>query len=241
VAALSGPAEHAAEAGGRKGVDEFDLPALISHRESFLTDYQNGSYAARYRDFVDEVRRVEQSRVPGSTELAFAVAESLAKLMSYKDEYEVARLYTGGEFEQDLKSRFAGSYRLEFSLAPPIFARRDRTTGELKKQSYGPWIFSVFKVLARLRRLRGTMFDPFGHSAERRGERALIEEYRQTIAHLLKDLAPANHATAVAIASLPKGIRGYGHIKEKAIHEARDKQAQLLEEYRGTAYPAAAE
>ncbi|GEO16695.1 indolepyruvate ferredoxin oxidoreductase family protein [Microvirga aerophila] len=241
VAALSGPAEHAAEAGGRTGVDEFDLPALISHRESFLTDYQDGSYAARYRDFVDEVRRVEQSRAPGSTELAFAVAESLAKLMSYKDEYEVARLYTGGEFEQDLKSRFAGSYRLEFSLAPPIFARRDRTTGELKKQSYGPWIFSVFKVLARLRRLRGTMFDPFGHSAERRGERALIEEYRQTIAHLLKDLAPANHATAVAIASLPKGIRGYGHIKEKAIREARDKQAQLLEEYRGTAYPAAAE
>jgi indolepyruvate ferredoxin oxidoreductase len=225
----------------KQGVEAFDLPGLVAHRGAFLREYQNENYAARYRDFVEEVRQVEERRVPDSTALSFAVAENLAKLMAYKDEYEVARLYANGTFEEDLKSRFAGSYRLEFSLAPPFLAPRDKRTGELKKRSYGPWVFTMFKVLARLRGIRGSALDPFARTEERRTERKLIQDYRGTISEILKDLNLDNHAIAVEIASIPRDIRGYGHVKDKSIRNAQERQVRLLEDYRGAGFRAAAE
>ncbi|MBM6594857.1 indolepyruvate ferredoxin oxidoreductase family protein [Microvirga pudoricolor] len=234
-AALSEPVAEA------PAVQPPDLPALLAHREAFLTDYQDKAYARSYREFVESVRRVEQQRLPGSTALTMAVAESLAKLMTYKDEYEVARLYTSGEFEREIKAKFTGDYKLEFLLAPPVFARRDKRTGELKKRGYGPWIFPAFKMLARFRRVRGTFVDPFGHTAERKMERALIADYRETIGQVLKELTSENHHAAVAIASLPQDIRGYGHVKDKAVHQVRERQVRLLDEFRQTAYARAAE
>ncbi len=129
--------------------------------------------------------------------------------MAYKDEYEVARLYTDGTFEQRCKP-FQGRHRLTFHLAPPLLATpRSGFTGEPRKMKFGPWMMTAFRLLARFKGLRGTAFDVFGYSAERRQERALIDAYRDTIAALLPSLAAANHALAVEIASIPEQIRGY--------------------------------
>ena len=179
-------------------------------------------------------------RAPGRTGLAEAVARNLFRLMSYKDEYEVARLYTSGEFEADLNRQFEGDFRLRFHLAPPLLARRDPETGELRKREFGPWIFGAFRVLARMRRLRATRLDLFGRTAERRMERRLIEEYRETVGEILDRLAPANHEAAVALASVPEGIKGFGHVKERSVEAARRRAERLEAEFRAAADPAPA-
>jgi indolepyruvate ferredoxin oxidoreductase len=207
------------------------LDESIARRVAFLTDYQDPAYAARYRSLVDKVRAAEQLRTPGATALAEAVARYAFKLMAYKDEYEVARLYTSGDFEKRVRDTFDGDFKMHFNLAPPLFARRD-SEGRLRKSEYGAWVFGAFKLLAKLKGLRGSAFDPFGYTAERKTERALIDEYFATISDLLPKLGAANHALAVEIASVPEHIRGYGHIKDEHLIEARAQRDKLLAQWR---------
>ncbi len=213
------------------------LDETIARRVEFLTDYQDARYGARYRRLVDRVRTVESDRSLG-TRLTEAVARYYFKLMAYKDEYEVARLYTRPEFVQRLHATFEGEYSLRFHLAPPILARLDPATGVPRKREFGPWILSAFKVLARLRGLRGTALDLFGRTAERRMERALIVDYERVIDEVLARLDRDNHATAVAIAAIPEEIRGFGHVKQRHLQAAKAKEAALLAAFR-SAQPAA--
>jgi indolepyruvate ferredoxin oxidoreductase len=207
-----------------------NLGELVERRVQHLTGYQNAAYAVRYRALVERVRAAEQDRV-GGTKLAEAVARYYAKLLAYKDEYEVARLYASGSFLKKIGDMFEGDYRLNFHLAPPLLAKPDPQTGEPKKMRFGPWMLRAFGLLARLKGLRGTPFDVFGRTAERRMERALIGEYERTVQALLEGLTRDNHALAVEIASLPETIRGFGHIKAKNVEAARRKQAEQLARY----------
>ena len=202
------------------------LDDLVAERVAFLTAYQDAAYARRYADFVARVRADEQ-RQRGSETLARAVAQNLFKLMAYKDEYEVARLYSDGAFLQRLSQEFEGRPRLQFLLAPPILGRRD-AQGRPVKMRFGPWMLTVFRGLARLRRLRGTRFDPFGRTEERRMERQLIAEYRQTIEALLPRLAGVDADSALALARLPEQIRGFGHVKLDSVRAAAVRRAALL-------------
>jgi indolepyruvate ferredoxin oxidoreductase len=152
--------------------------------------------------------------------------------MAYKDEYEVARLYTDGEFLKKIGAQFEGDYTLSFHLAPPLFADRDADSGQLRKREYGPWMMSAFRVLASLKRLRGTAFDVFGYTEERKMERRLIAEYEATVDSLLATLDQNNHGLAVQIASVPETMRGFGHIKEKNVVAAKARETSLLAAYR---------
>jgi indolepyruvate ferredoxin oxidoreductase len=202
------------------------LDAIVKKRVEFLTGYQDAAYAAQYAALVAHVREAEGALKLGN-KLATAVAKSLFKLMAYKDEYEVARLYTDGRFTEQLKNQFEGDVKLKFNLAPPLFAKKD-ARGQLMKAEFGSWMWGAVKLLAKLKGLRGGAFDIFGYTAERRMERALIGEYRSMIEGLLGTLDAANHATAVELASLPEQIRGFGHVKEKAVAEYRVRREELL-------------
>ncbi|MEO8007277.1 MAG: indolepyruvate ferredoxin oxidoreductase family protein, partial [Betaproteobacteria bacterium] len=204
------------------------LEETVARRAQFLTGYQNVAYAEKYRNLVERVKQAESSRTKGLTGLTEAVARYYFKLLAYKDEYEVARLYADPAFMQKIKSQFEGDYNLHFHLAPPLLAKRDPGTGELRKAEYGAWVFNAFKLLAKLCGLRGTAFDIFGYTQERRMERQLIVEYEATIAELVGKLSGDNHALAVKIASIPEDIRGYGHVKERSLGIAKAKQADLL-------------
>ena len=206
------------------------LDEVIARRVGFLTEYQNAAYARRYGDFVARVRAAETAKAPGSTDLSEAVARYFFKLMAYKDEYEVARLYTSGEFRRRLEQQFEGDYRVHFHLAPPLLAKKN-ARGELVKREYGPWVFTAFKLVATLRGLRGTALDVFGYTAERRGERQLIADYERTVSGLLDRLDSGNVDLAAEIASIPEQIRGYGHVKEAHLHQAKAREAELLKEW----------
>ena len=206
------------------------LDEVVSRRVEFLTAYQNGAYAKRYSDFVAKVRAAERTKAPGSTSLSEAVARYCFKLMAYKDEYEVARLYTSGEFRRRVEQQFDGDYTLHFHLAPPLLAKKN-AKGELIKREYGPWVFTAFRLLAKLRGLRGTALDVFGYTAERKSERALIADYERTIGGLLDRLDSGNVDLATEIASVPEHIRGYGHVKEAHLHKAKAREAELLKEW----------
>jgi indolepyruvate ferredoxin oxidoreductase len=213
------------------------LDEMVARRVAFLTDYQNASYAARYRARVERTRAVETGKLPGKSELTEAVARYLFKLMAYKDEYEVARLHAEHTWRQ-VKQEVAGeNLRLEFHLAAPTFARRDPATGELRKMSVGPWLMPVFRALAKLKFLRGTPFDPFGYTADRRTERALIDDYEAMLDEILDKLAANNHHLAIALASIPEKIRGFGHIKERNLKAAKADEAALLEQFRAGGAP----
>jgi indolepyruvate ferredoxin oxidoreductase len=159
------------------------------------------------------------------------VARYAFKLMAYKDEYEVARLYTSGEFERQVKDTFDGDFKIHFNLAPPLLAKTD-AQGHLVKSEYGPWILSAFKVLKHFKFLRGGWLDPFGRTAERKMERQLITDYAQVIEELIGKLDADNHALAIEIAEVPEHIRGYGHVKERHLLEAKAREAQLLAQFR---------
>jgi indolepyruvate ferredoxin oxidoreductase len=204
------------------------LDQVINRRITFLTGYQDTAYAARYAARVRRVREAETACLPGSTALTEAVARSLFKLMAYKDEYEVARLYTESDFLKRVADQFEGPYELHFHLAPPALGDRDPQTGHLKKREFGPWMLGMFRVLAKLRRLRGTRLDPFGRSEERRAERRLIAEYEAVIDEILNRLTPANYPVAIELAALPQEIRGFGHIKEAAMARVKAKETVLL-------------
>ena len=204
----------------------------INRCVEFLTGYQNAAYAETYRSFVEDVRSREAKAVKGSEKLTAAVARYLFKLMAYKDEYEVARLYSDGSFAKSVAAKFKGDYEVRHHLAPPVLAKRDPETGHLQKQEYGPWMMQAFSVLAKLKGLRGTAFDPFGRTEERRMERQLITDYRDTLSVVVSGLKPANLDLAVEIASVPEGIRGYGHVKERHVAEAKTSEATLLDAYK---------
>ena len=200
---------------------------------NFLVAYQHAAYAARYRTWVDKAKAAEAARAPGKCGLADAVARYLFKLMAYKDEYEVARLYTDGAFLKQVEAEFDGEdLRFEFHLAPPLLAPRDRVTGLPRKMSFGPRILPLFRLLAKLKGLRGTAFDPFGRTLERRSERKLIADYEAMVAEILAKLTPDNHAAAVALAAIPEKIRGFGHVKQQHLTAAKADEAALLEQFR---------
>jgi indolepyruvate ferredoxin oxidoreductase len=205
---------------------------MVTRRIEFLTAYQNAAYAERYRGWVEKAKAAEATLTPGRCGLAEAVARNLFKLMAYKDEYEVARLYADGAFQKQLAAQFDGTRRLEFHLAPPLLARRDPVTAVPKKMTFGPWILPVFRFLARLKFLRGSFADPFGRSEERRTERKLIRDYESLLAELLAKLTPDNHAIAVGLAAIPEKIRGFGHVKLRHLQAAKADEAALLEQFR---------
>ncbi len=204
---------------------------LIDRRVGFLAAYQDAAYAERYRQLVARVAKAERIKTPGREALAQAVARYLFTLMAIKDEYEVARLYTDGVFAREVEAAFDGDLKLELHLAPPIFGRKT-ATGEALKTSFGPWILPAFKLLARLKRLRGTPLDVFGYSNERRIERKLLADYEMLIEELLANLSPDNHASAVALASIPEKIRGFGHVKLRSLDAAKAEEKILLEQFR---------
>ncbi len=202
------------------------LDDLVSRRIELLTAYQDAAYASQYKAFVDQVRAQEEKLGKG-TRLTEAVARYFYKLMAYKDEYEVARLHTDPAFREKIGSMFEGDTKLKFHLAPPLMAKHDKE-GRAIKRDYGPWMMSAFGVLAKFKGLRGTAFDVFGYTAERKTERALIGQYRETVTALLPKLTVDKLAQAVAIASIPEDIRGYGHVKERHLKAAREKEAALV-------------
>jgi indolepyruvate ferredoxin oxidoreductase len=212
------------------------LEELVAKRVEFLTRYQDAAYAAQYRAYVEKVRIAEAPL--HSTRLAEAVARYLFKLMAYKDEYEVARLHTDTGFLEKVAAQFEGDYRLNYHLAPPLLAKHNEK-GEGVKQRFGPWMQSAFRVLAKLKGLRGTAFDPFGRTEERRTERALIGEYRASIDELLQGLNAGNLPQAIAIAKIPEEIRGYGHVKARHLAPAREKWSALMAQWRGQVRQAA--
>ena len=204
----------------------------------FLTGYQDAAYAARYRAWVEKAKAVEAARAPGKHGLADAVARYLFKLMAYKDEYEVARLYTDGRFLTQVENTFSGdNLRFEFHLAPPLLARRDKTTGLPRKMSFGPWLLPAFRLLAKFKFLRGTAFDPFGRTPERRTERKLIADYEAMLDQVLAALTPDNHHLAVGLAAIPEKIRGFGHVKQRHLTAAKADEKALLEQF-GAGAPA---
>lgn len=211
---------------------------MVDRREQFLVAYQNSAYAARYRALVAKAISAESARAPGKCGLAEAVARYLFKLMAYKDEYEVARLYTDGNFDKQVKGEVDGdNLRFEFHMAPPLLARRDPVTGLPRKMSFGPWIMPAFRMLARLKFLRGTPFDVFGYSQERRTERKLVTDYTALLDEVLNKLTPENHALAVGLAAIPEKIRGFGHVKARHLVAAKADEAALLEQFRSGGTP----
>jgi indolepyruvate ferredoxin oxidoreductase len=193
-----------------------------------LSDYQNAGYANAYLQVVNQVRQAEAEL--HKTSLTEAVARNLFKLMAYKDEYEVARLHTRPEFLKAIKSQFEGDFTLNFHLAPPLIAATN-DKGELQKQKFGAWMVLGFSLLKHIKGLRGSALDIFGYTQERRTERALISEYRATVAALLGKLSAENHAQALELARLPEGIKGFGHVKARNLAAVRSKWDALLTQW----------
>jgi indolepyruvate ferredoxin oxidoreductase len=209
-----------------------DWLALIERRATDLVSYQNSAYAAKYRSFVERCAAAEQQIVPGNDLLLTrTVANTLFKLMAYKDEYEVARLYRSPEFNTALKQQFEGDFTLQFHLAPPSLARPKAGGAPPRKRAFGSWMMSFFALLAHLKILRGTALDPFGYTEERRMERRLIDEYRMLIEHLLARLSPAMLGPAVRLAALPEKIRGYGHVKTASVETVKREEQLLLQQF----------
>jgi indolepyruvate ferredoxin oxidoreductase len=218
------------------------LDEIVARRVEELTAYQDAAYAARYKDLVERVKQRE-TEVMGSTpsllKLSEAVARYYFKLLAYKDEYEVARLYANPEFMQRVRANFEGDFKLKFHLAPPLLAKPHPSTGEPKKMQFGSWMLPAFRVLAKLKSLRGTALDVFGHTEERKMERRLIADYERDIGQLLPGLTAENHATAVAIANLPEHVRGYGHIKMANVAKVAREHEQLFASWEKPGTPAA--
>jgi indolepyruvate ferredoxin oxidoreductase len=214
------------------------LDDMIRRRVEFLTGYQNAAYAESYRAFVERVR-ADELRVAGNDgplQLTEAVARYLFKLMAYKDEYEVARLHSDPAFKARIATMFEGDYAVKYHLAPPLLSKRD-AQGHLVKQAYGSWVGKVFPLLAKLRFLRGSVLDPFGHTEERKTERALITTYRETMSSLCASLTPERLPLVTEVARIPEEIRGYGHVKERHLRNAKEKEAKLLAQLKAGVAP----
>jgi indolepyruvate ferredoxin oxidoreductase len=235
VEALVAPAPEASSE-ARRLSQSFE--ETVARRIAFLTAYQSAGYAETYRSWVDKARVAEAAKAPGKHGLAEAVARYLFKLMAYKDEYEVARLYADGSFDRQVKSELGGDrLRYRVHLAPPLLARADPATGEPRKMTFGPWIFGAFALLARFKFLRGTPFDPFGYSQERRTERRLVRDYQAMLEEVLARLDGANHHIAVGLAAIPEKIRGFGYVKMRHLQAAKADEAALLDQLRDGGAP----
>ena len=211
---------------------------MVERRVAFLTAYQSARYARRYRAWVDKAKAAEAEFAPGRSGLGDAVARYLFKLMAYKDEYEVARLYSDGAFIKQVNGELGGdNLRFHVHLAPPLLARKDKSTGEPKKMTFGPWIFTLFGLLAKFKFLRGTFLDPFGYSIERKTERQLVRDYRAMLDEVLAKLSPENHHIAVGLAAIPEKIRGFGHVKLRHLKAAKADEAALLDQFRAGPAP----
>jgi indolepyruvate ferredoxin oxidoreductase len=214
------------------------LDEVVERRVAFLTSYQSARYARRYRSWVEKVKAAEAEKAPSKSGLADAVARYLFKLMAYKDEYEVARLYTDPSFERQVRNELGGEHlHYHVHLAPPLLARTDPQTGVPRKMTFGPWIFSAFGLLAKFKFLRGTPLDPFGHTAERQTERTLIRDYETLLGEVLERLTPENHHLAVGLAAIPEKIRGFGHIKMRNLKIAKADETALREQFRTSPTP----
>ncbi|MCB1624455.1 MAG: indolepyruvate ferredoxin oxidoreductase family protein, partial [Pseudomonadales bacterium] len=215
---------------GMTAPTQFTMVQQIERRAAFLRDYQDDRYAARYRSLIDNVRAAESKIMPDSDALTSAVAWTAFRLMTYKDEYEVARLHSQPMFRTGIAAQFEGDYQLRFHFSPPLLARRDRNTGRPRKIAFGQWVLPVLRTLASLRFLRGTHFDPFGWTAERKLERQLIVDYEVLVSQLCADLSDTTHALAVRLAELPAEIRGYGPVKQASLKQFHTARGQLLAE-----------
>jgi len=205
-----------------------DLEGLVERGRRYLTDYQDDAYARCFTDFMADLAAVAGGAQ--ARPFLMQVAEQLARLMAYKDEYEVARLYSLPAFREGLAAQFDGDYKVSLNLAPPLLSwRRDARTGRPRKIAFGPWIFPVFKLLAGMKRLRGTPFDIFGMTAERRMERRLIVDYRDLVMRLAKGLTGGNIDRAVEIAGAARLIAGYGPVKEAGVAAWQAKVAELMQ------------
>ncbi|MGE5338469.1 MAG: indolepyruvate ferredoxin oxidoreductase family protein [Gemmatimonadota bacterium] len=216
-----------------RGLDE-----VLARRRAALAAYQDAGYAQRYADLVTRVRASEQA-VDGGTRLAESVARNAYRLFAYKDEYEVARLFSDGRFAEELQRTFGAGSRVHLHLAIPALARTDPDTGEPRKQRYGPWMMGALRVLAAAKWLRGTHFDPFGYTAERRFERALRDEYEADMRRIAEQLRADNLALAIEIASLPERIRGFGPVKQRNAAAARARHDELMRAFELRAEPVA--
>ncbi len=238
-------APRALSAAERKIVDSIgatgEVLRLAEVRAPELIAYQDAAYARRYAEGLGRIVKAEASTAPGSTALSAAVARNLYKLMAYKDEYEVARLHSAPEFLAQLDALYRNGYSVKYNLAPPLLAKRDPATGHLLKQQYGPWMLKAFGLLAKLKSLRGGPLDLFGKTEERRKERQMVEDYFALIAEIAGKLTRENYAAAVALAELPDEIRGYGHVKEKAIADVERRQGDLRAAFNTPAVAVAAE
>jgi len=208
-----------------------DFDELLARRVEFLTRYQDARYAERYRALVERVRAAERT-VAHDDRLAIAVARSYFKLLACKDEYEVARLYTDGEFAERLQQTFEGDYRVVYHFAPTWLAGDGKTGARPRKRAFGPWMLPVLRLLARAKALRGSLLDPFRHGSERRDERDWIAAYERSVDEMLAGLRGANHTLAVQIASVPESIRGYGHVRLRNSAAARESFSALISEFR---------
>src|SRR3546814_563014 len=214
------------------------LDQIVARCRVQLTAYQNAAYAQQYRELVDQVLAAEKTVLPqGRPRLTMAVAQALHKLMAYKDEYEVARLFTSDAFRQSLREQFEGDFSLRFHLAPPVLARRDPRTGIPRKLTLGPGMEKVFSLLAHGKILRGTWLDIFSYSAERKMERRLMDEYRAAIFSMLARLDANNYDLALELAELPHMVRGFGHIKMASIKAYHNKLASLQSRLGAPAVP----
>lgn len=217
------------------------LDDLVARFATFLNDYQDEAYAARFRDRVARVVEVERRITGGATPLAETVARSYVKLLAYKDEYEVARLYTRPAFRRALAAQFAGMGKLRVHMAPPLLARRDPVTGHPRKHAFGPWVFPVLSLLAHARRLRGTPLDVFGWTQERRMERRLIGDFEAELERVLVNLSPETHDVAIRWAGIPQRIRGFGHVKQGTVDATRQERQDALREIEAAGAAFAAE
>lgn len=204
------------------------LDEIVEHRSDLLVRYQNEAYARRYREFVQVARQAEENQAPGMQGFAIGVARYYYKLLAYKDEFEVARLFSEGTFRNQLESQFTGEFKLRFHMAPPLIVRKDKLTGLPRKISFGPWMEKLLAILARFRFLRDTPFNPFGFSADRKLEKQLINQYEDIVSQVVPALSAENHKLVVEIACYPESIRGYGHVKRQHVQQTQAKVDELL-------------
>ncbi|MEM7750973.1 MAG: DUF6537 domain-containing protein, partial [Pseudomonadota bacterium] len=209
------------------------LEDIVTLREALLTDYQDAALAAKYRSKIDWIAEREKEMAPGRSGLAEAAARGYYKLLAYKDEYEVARMYTSGDFEALVADKFDGVRKIEFHLAPPLLSwwKRDKQTGHPYKMKFGPWMMPVFRFLAKRKNIRGTAWDIFGYTKERKQERQMIADYETLLDRIIPKLSADRHAMATQLAGLPMEIKGFGHVKEENYDKAMQRQRALLEEF----------
>jgi len=222
----------AGDRGDEREAAPASLAEMVATRAAFLTSYQNSAYANRYRKLVEEVTARENEVGGNAGRLAMAVARYYFKLLAYKDEFEVARLYSDGSFQRQLDAEFEGDFRIQLHIAPQLFFPRDPDTGRAKKIQLLGWALPFFLLISKFKFLRGTPFDIFAMTAHRKLERRLITDYEATVALLLDGLSPDNLSVAVDIASVPEHIRGFDLVKEEQLESAKAKEAELLEAFR---------